>query len=153
MRKTYITAGSEEYGQIARYAENVYTSLTEESKITQTADGWVLYADDSAQKYYLVCYAGTGTELTLPADIEGCAYEIRAYAFISSRLTSVTVSRNVTCIGESAFRGCLKLTDIYFDGTKEEWDAVEKAEQWSYASGDFTIHCSDGDVEKDIFSL
>ena len=39
-------------------------------------------------------------------------------------LTSITVSNNVTSIGEYAFTACSSLTDIYYDGTLEEWNAI-----------------------------
>ncbi len=37
---------------------------------------------------------------------------------------------------------------IYFDGTKAQWNAIEKGEGWSYYTGNYTIHCTDGTISK-----
>ena len=36
----------------------------------------------------------------------------------------------MTEIGRGAFYGCKSLKEIRFDGTMEQWDAVEKGEDW-----------------------
>ena len=38
-----------------------------------------------------------------------------------TQLTTLTVSKTVEKIGESAFRNCSALTDVYYNGTKDEW--------------------------------
>ena len=60
-------------------------------------------------------------------------------------LTSITIPGSVTGIGYSAFYGCASLTSIQYNGTKEQWEAIEKAYAWSN-TGDFVVHCSDGDI-------
>ena len=62
-------------------------------------------------------------------------------------LTSITIPGSVTGIGYSAFYGCASLTSIQYNGTKEQWKAIEKANAWSN-TGDFVVHCSDGDIAK-----
>lgn len=41
-------------------------------------------------------------------------------------LKTVTIPVSVTCIDDDAFDGCTSLTDIYFTGTEEEWNAIRK---------------------------
>ena len=41
-----------------------------------------------------------------------------------SSLASVSISKNVTSIGGWAFYGCLKLRDVYYGGTKAEWENI-----------------------------
>ena len=45
-----------------------------------------------------------------------------------SSLASVTIPNSVTSIGELAFLGCSKLTDVYFDGTEEQWKNISVAD-------------------------
>jgi len=44
-----------------------------------------------------------------------------------SSLTSITIPDSITSIGNYAFNGCGSLTDIYFTGTKAEWNAIDKS--------------------------
>lgn len=68
-------------------------------------------------------------------------------------LTSVTIGNGVTYIGESAFCYCDQLTDITFNGTKAQWNAIDKFTDgngfpWDHGTGNYTVHCTDGDIEK-----
>jgi hypothetical protein len=40
-------------------------------------------------------------------------------------LKNVTIPDSVTSIGYGAFEGCSALTDVYFQGTEEEWNSIE----------------------------
>ena len=45
--------------------------------------------------------------------------------FYSCRsLTKVTIPNSVTAIDDDAFHSCDKLTDVYYGGTKEQWNAI-----------------------------
>jgi len=69
------------------------------------------------------------------------------YAFSSSSsLTSVTIPDSVTSIGDFAFYSCNSLTSITYDGSKEQWHAIEKNSSWKRDTGNFTVHCTDGDL-------
>lgn len=61
-------------------------------------------------------------------------------------LETVTIPDSVEEIGYGAFMGCYALTDIYFGGTKAEWEAFDIG---VYGSADPVpvVHCSDGDIE------
>lgn len=65
-----------------------------------------------------------------------------------SSLTKVTISDSVTTISGSSFSGCSALEDIFFSGTQEQWNAIEKASYWDSSTGNYTVHCSNGDVQK-----
>ena len=69
-------------------------------------------------------------------------------ATISSTVTYNDVSYNVTNIGDSAFKSCGNLTSITFNGTKEQWDSITKGTDWDKDTGDYTVHCTDGDIVK-----
>lgn len=40
------------------------------------------------------------------------------------KLKAVIIPDTVTFVGDEAFGGCVSLTDIYFAGTEEQWDAI-----------------------------
>ncbi len=55
-----------------------------------------------------------------------------------SSLESVTVGKKVSSIGTDAFLDCTSLSDIYYGGSREEWDAVSK--DGAAISPDVMIH-------------
>ncbi len=65
-----------------------------------------------------------------------------------SSLISITIPDSVTSIGDGAFRYCSSLVNITFNGTKEQWKAVEKYGRWNDTTSNYVVHCSDGDIAK-----
>ena len=65
-----------------------------------------------------------------------------------SSLTSITIPASVTSIGLFAFDNCTALTNITYSGTIAAWNAVEKDTNWNTNTGNYTIHCTDGDIVK-----
>ena len=63
-------------------------------------------------------------------------------------LMSVTIGGNVTNIGENAFYRCELLTTITYQGTTAQWNAIEKGDDWNVWTGDYTVHCTDGEISK-----
>ncbi len=86
---------------------------------------------------------GSLTSLTIP----GCVTGIGNSAFIRCNMTTMTIKdgiteigemaffdcsglvsmalpKSITEIGEAAFCSCLRLSDVYYAGTKEEWEAI-----------------------------
>ncbi|MBR1746692.1 MAG: leucine-rich repeat domain-containing protein, partial [Clostridia bacterium] len=61
-------------------------------------------------------------------------------------LTSVTIGNSVTSIRDGAFNDCTGLTSITFEGTKAQWNAIQKGSDWNDGTGDYTVHCTDGDI-------
>ena len=64
-------------------------------------------------------------------------------------LTSVTIGNGITIIGTWAFSHCTSLMSITFNGTIEQWNALEKGSKWDYNTGTYTIYCTDGEIAKD----
>ncbi len=46
------------------------------------------------------------------------------YAFDHSSLTSITISDSVTTVANNAFQGCYSLSDVYYTGSKSEWNSI-----------------------------
>ena len=63
-------------------------------------------------------------------------------------LEEVTISKNVLNIEAYAFGGCRSLKNIYFEGEKWKWCSIEKAPTWDKDTGNYTVHCTDGDIKK-----
>lgn len=60
-------------------------------------------------------------------------------------LTSATIGNGVKSISRYAFWDCASLKDIYFDGTKDQWNVIKKIDS---GIKNCTIHCTDGDLEE-----
>ena len=55
-----------------------------------------------------------------------------------SSLTSITIPVSVTRIDEEAFLSCIKLKDIYYGGSKSDWESIENHDKDSLKTA--TIH-------------
>jgi len=58
-------------------------------------------------------------------------------------MKSVTIPGSVTSIGAGAFSGCGQLSDIYFDGTAEQWNGI-RTESGNEALENALVHFRDG---------
>lgn len=65
-----------------------------------------------------------------------------------SFLTSITIPESVNSIEHSAFQNCSSLKDINFEGTKKQWNLIAKGTDWNLNTGNYSVHCTDGDIEK-----
>lgn len=79
---------------------------------------------------------------------------IPSYTFRNcASLKSVTIPVSVISIDEDAFSNCSSLTDITYKGTKAQWQAIakgmENGYEWNKNTGNYTIHCTDGDIAKE----
>ena len=63
-------------------------------------------------------------------------------------LESVEISSLLTSIGDQAFSGCKALVTINYNGTKEQWNTISKVWSWDFATGKYTIYCSNGFICK-----
>ncbi|MDE6201452.1 MAG: leucine-rich repeat domain-containing protein [Clostridiales bacterium] len=59
-----------------------------------------------------------------------------------NELVSITIPESVAYIGYGALSYCRNLTDITFNGTKAQWNAIKIVDD----IGGCTIHCTDGDI-------
>ena len=128
--KVNIIAGSSDYGNVGRYAINIYTE-DYVSKLSIGEDGYIIYTDGLDK--ILLGYVGKETNLILPDGILEIHYRafsdnsgltsviipdsvttIGSYAFSGCwNLTSIEIPRNVAQIGGGAFNGCVKLVEVY----------------------------------------
>lgn len=66
----------------------------------------------------------------------------------NSSMTSIEIPNTVTSMGEYAIADCRNLTSIQFDGTTEQWNAIEKAGNWDENTNNYTVYCTDGTITK-----
>ena len=90
-------------------------------------------------------YCSSLTSITIPDSVTS----IGGSAFRGCRsLTGITIPNSVTSIGGDAFYYCSGLTSITFNGTKAQWKAISKGSSWNSNTGNYTVHCTDGDITK-----
>lgn len=109
-----LTIGSEDNGEIAYYAKNIYTEG--QGKLSTDEDGYIIYTD--SEDKLLVGYSGTATKLTLPDGITEI-YPRAFYYNANNDITSVVIPDGVTSIGKYAFSGCTTLASITFPDSIE----------------------------------
>ena len=142
-------------GDLSFYGCSGLTSITIPDRVTTIGQG-----------AFGFCYGLTG-ELTIPNNVT----TIGMNAFSSAKFTKITIGNSVTTIGESAFTGyynlveiaipnsittideyaffyCSNLESITFDGTIEQWNAIELGYDWDLITGEYTIYCTDGTITK-----
>ena len=100
-----ITAGSYDYGDVAKYAEVVLT----EDKLANVKDenGYVTYTD--GEEMLLLGYLGSEKDIVIPDGVT----RIVDYAFYEDDIVSVTLPGSLTEIGNSAFEYCYTLKEVY----------------------------------------
>ena len=82
-------------------------------------------------------------QLVVSLVIPDTVRQIKDYAFCgASCLTSVTIPESVTSIGNYAFQNCNNLVSIYYTGTQEDWNAIEKETGWDSGTGSYTVYFS-----------
>ena len=94
-------------------------------------------------------YAFRGRKTITKATFPTTVSKIGGNAFSYCRgLKELNLSNGVEIICDYAFWGCRALTTITFNGTKAQWHAIEKGSDWNGSTGNYTVHCSDGKLDK-----
>lgn len=73
---------------------------------------------------------------------------IGSSAFEDCGLTYVEFTTSVTKIENRAFANCVNLLCIRYNGTIEQWNAIEKGTDWDAGTGNYTVYCTDGEITK-----
>lgn len=63
-------------------------------------------------------------------------------------VTDIEIPLSVTRIEDGTFFSWCKLENIAYKGTMAQWKAISKGVGWSDRTGDFTITCTDGVLDK-----
>ena len=69
------------------------------------------------------------------------------FQYCYENFNCICLPASLISIGENAFKYCRALENFVFDGTMEQWNAVQKGNDWNSGCSKLnTIHCFDGDV-------
>lgn len=85
------------------------------------------------------------TEITIPSGVTSIEKDVFSAC---KKLEKITIPSSVTVIGNGAFSYCSKLQTINYDGSMEQWNAIEKKSSWNESTGNYTIYCTDGEITK-----
>lgn len=110
----------------------------------QSINGDLYYSDDYADQFNmdgipLIAYAPgkTETHVSLLEEVSAIAN----YAFAGNTyMESIFIPVKVTEISGDAFLHCSSLTDVYYSGTEEEWEAIKIVSKGNDALQNATIH-------------
>ena len=89
---------------------------------------------------YVDEHAFTGSNI-VELDFQGLGLiSIESQAFYGSKLTKITLPDTLERIESSAFAYCDHLTDIWYEGTVEDWKGIQKAPMWRDGTSNLKIH-------------
>ena len=91
----------------------------------------------------LTYYSDEGGDVVIPDGVTSIGDG--AFLFCEG-VTSITIPESVTSIEENAFSCCTALDSITYAGTMAEWLSIKKGSNWDLETGDYVIHCTDGDI-------
>lgn len=63
-------------------------------------------------------------------------------------LTAIFLPSSLNHIGDQAFRNCTSLTSINYAAQQSWWNAISKEYQWDNNTGEYTIYCTNGTIDK-----
>ncbi len=63
-------------------------------------------------------------------------------------LTSVTLPDSIKGLSWNSFGNCTALTKIIFGGSTETWKSITKKSYWNSGTGNYTIECTNGKLNK-----
>jgi len=87
---------------------------------------WLFIDEEDPEYKVATAYIGNRnvTSYTIPSGINCIAEEAFGKYYNLSNLTSITIPDTVYEINETAFKGCNNIKDIYYKGSKSDWDEI-----------------------------
>lgn len=111
-----------EYGAFSHCSQLMEISVDEDNLTYRDIDGNLYTKDGSVLIQYAI---GKGEEIfEVPEEVVTIVGEAFGYLEYTVEYFDVVIGKNVTTIEESAFVACGALRNIYYKGTKMEWDAI-----------------------------
>lgn len=125
LESVYIPASVETIDLTAFVSEHLETITVDENNQCYSSDEGVLF---NKNKTTLVQYpAGkTATGYVIPESVTTIGYGAFAY---NDNITSITIPLTVTTIEDYIVEECPNFTDVYYEGTEEQWASITKGEE------------------------
>ncbi len=92
-----------------------------------------------------------GCEVLQKVNLPESVISIKAGAFAWSGLREITIPESVTNIGVVVFGNCDNLTDVYYSGTRKQWNQINIASGSGLEDEKITIHFSKEDETENIY--
>lgn len=138
IRNFYIPACIQSFVISGHGIVGLETVSVEEDNAVYYSSGNCLI-EKSTQTLYVGC-----KNSVIPSGVK----RIKTGAFEGSEIASINIPVSVTCIESFAFLDCADLTEIRYEGTTEQWNALEKDGSWDKNTGNYVVNCSDGTLIK-----
>lgn len=142
----------------SRFLEGLGKSYTDDSYIMRKGDNFECYSKMKAGMHfalnegdgesYALQYFYTKTDVTsftIPSSYNGKPVtKIDSYFNLHSSITTLTIPKSITNISDILDES--NVSDIYYEGTKEEWSNVRKEYYPHSKYPTYTVHCFNGDI-------
>ena len=129
-----IGSGVETIGKSAFTSCKAATSITFRGNKLTTIESMTFYHCEALQT------------IAIPEGVQ----EIKGQAFdYCKSMTTASLPSTVTKLSASVFHHCDVLTTVNYNGTKAQWNAIQKASNWynsSYCPNFHTVVCTDGNI-------
>jgi hypothetical protein len=126
--------------------------------LIRNVDGFKFITIDNIN--YLISYIGSDEKITLPEYYNGSAYELLPYyslAYLTNfgypssiNVKEIAIPKTIKAIPGYTFYENREFSDLYYLGTKNEWNNIEFGKDWlrnDFATTEVKIHCTDGDIK------
>ena len=128
--------------------DNVYWALVGDTLTISGSGAMADYADASSVPW------NNSITAIKTVGIENGVTNVGDYAFSGcENLTSVTIARSVKNIGNNVFYNCGKLVNVYYAGTREEWNSIEGRNSLTSANISYCICGAKGNEANVTWSL
>ena len=129
----YFTGSEEEWRSIDAWDAKLPVNANfyfDHKPLTASEAGTLglLYTQIDSNRCSVSEYVGTDADVIIPPSHHGkTVTSIGISAFYKClQLKTIVIPNSVTSISTLAFKNCYSLTDIYYTGTEQEWNAVNK---------------------------